>query len=82
MSFAVKDISVKNATLVCCFNGDTQVKKEYSLVGQSEVIVRLSREDIEDIGAGEHTYYIDVVSNNGNDVDTLIYQNIYVYEKE
>ena len=81
-TFSIKDIPEKSGTLVCCFNGDVEVKKEYPLTGQQEAIVKLSRQDIEDIGAGQHTYYIDIVSNNGDDVDTLVYQNIYVYEKE
>ena len=80
-SFSIKDLPNKQGTLICCFNGDTEVKKEYPLNGQSEAVVKLSKQDIEDIGIGQHTYYIDIVSPDGEDVDTLVYQNFIVYEK-
>lgn len=82
VSFTIKDIPIKSGMLVCYFNGDSDVKKEYELKGQTEAVVRLSRQDVEDIGAGQHSYYIDIVSNNGEDVDTIAYHNIYVLEKE
>ena len=81
-TFSIKDLPAKSGTLVCCFNGDTEVKKEFKLSGQKEALVKLTRKDIEDIGAGQHPYYIDIISDDGEDVDTLVYQNIYVYEKE
>ena len=80
-TFSIKDLPAKKGTLVCCFSGDTEVTKEYQIDGQKEAIVRLTKQDIEDIGAGQHTYYIDFITNNGDDVDTLVYQQFVVYEK-
>lgn len=77
----LKDLPNKKGKLVCCFDGDTEVKKEFELNGQKEVIIKLSKNDIESLGVGIHPYYIDIVSNNGEDVDTLVYQQIAVYEK-
>jgi len=81
-TFSIRDLPAKKGTLVCCFSGYTEVKKEYQLDGQREAIVKLTREDIENIGVGEHMYYIDLITNDGNDVDTLVYQRFVVYEKE
>lgn len=81
-TFSIKDIPAKSGRLVCCFNGDVEVKKEYPLNGQTDVFIKLTRQDIEDIGIGQHSYYIDIVSPDGEDVDTIVYQNIFVYEKE
>ena len=80
-TFSIKDIPPKKGVLSCCFSGDAEVVKEYEVNEQKEVLVRLTKQDIENIGAGQHTYYIDLITNNGDDVDTLIYQQFVVYEK-
>ena len=78
----LKELPDKKGKLVCCFNGDSEVRKELPFNGQTEAIIKLTKKDIEDIGAGVHPYYIDIVYNDDNDVDTLIYQTITVYEKD
>ena len=80
--FTLKDLPPKRGKLVCCFNGDSEVHKEYDLNGQKEAIVKLTKQDIESIGVGIHPYYIDIISEDGEDVDTIVYQQIVVYEKD
>ena len=81
-TFKLQDLPEKKGSLVCCFCGDTEVCKEYELSGQKEAIIKLTKQDIESIGTGIHPYYIDIISNDGEDVDTIVYQQISVFEKE
>jgi len=77
--FSIKDLPKKKGTLAFCVDGDSELKKEFAIDGQSEVIIKLSKQDIEDIGVGEHPFYVDIISNDGEDVDTVINQVFVVF---
>jgi len=77
--FSIKDLPKKSGKLVFCVDGDNELKKEFDINGQTEAIIKLTREDIENIGIGEHPFYVDIISNNGEDVDTVINQVFVVF---
>jgi len=79
--FTIKDLPKIEGKLHVVFDGDDIVEKEYDLNNQTDVIVKLSKEDIESIGEGKHTWYADLINSNGEDVDTIIYQCITIMEK-
>jgi len=79
--FTIKELPKTIGSLCVVFCGDTEVKKEYKLNNQTSVVVKLSKEEIESIGEGTHIWYADLVNSNGEDVDTIIYQNFVVRER-
>ena len=81
MKFGVREICnvVFRATQTQYF-GDIEVKKTFNINGQKEVIVKLSKEDIENIGIGQHRWYADL--QYGDEQDTIVYQTIAIIEKD
>ena len=78
--FTIKDIPSVTGKLYVVFFGDIEVKKTFNINGQKEVIVKLSKEDIENIGIGQHRWYADL--QYGNEQDTIVYQTITIIEKD
>lgn len=79
---SIRELHKTKGKLVAVFDGDEEVRKEYPINGQEEVLIKLSQEDIDNIGIGEHIWYVDLVSEDGKDVDTIVYQKIVVVEKD
>ena len=77
--FMIKNIP-NRGHLHIVFNGDMDVEKDFDLTGQDGVMVKLSTEDIENIGVGKHRWYADLTING--EKDTIIYKTITVFEKE
>ena len=78
--FRIQGLPNVSGKLDITFYGDMEVKKEFDVNGQQEVIVKLSRKDIEDIGVGVHQWIADLI--HGDEKDTIVYQTITVIEKE
>ena len=78
----IKELPKAKGKLVIVFDGDNEVRKEYPIDGQEEIIIKVTKQDIENIGIGDHIWYVDLVSEDGNDVDTIVYQKLVVVEKD
>ena len=78
--FTIKDLPKVNGSLEIVFDGDSRVEKKFDVSGQNDVIVKLSRQDVEDIGVGEHLWWGDLI--HGDEKDTIIYNKICVLERE
>lgn len=78
--FVIKDLPKTVGKLTVVFYGEETIQKDFDVDGSSDVMVKLSKQDIESIGIGKHLYEVNLVS--GEDVDTLAYNTITVMEKE
>jgi len=78
--FTLKGLPKINGKLTIVFNGDSDVVKEFEKQEQTDVVVKLSKEDVESIGVGTHRYYVDF--EYGDEKDTIVYQTITVAEKD
>lgn len=78
--FTIKDFPKIDGKLRVVFNGDSDVVKEFDVKGQTEVLIKLTKQDIDYIGVGVHRWYVDLIY--GDDRDTIIYNTITVMEKD
>jgi len=78
--FTIKELPKVAGKLSVVFCGDTEVIKEFNIDGKSDVLVKLSKENIEHIGVGTHRYFVDLEYDG--EKDTLLYQTITVAEKD
>lgn len=78
----IKELHKTKGKLVIVFDGDNEVRKEFAINGQKEVVIKITKQDIENIGVGDHIWYVDLISEDGQDVDTIVYQKIIVAEKD
>ena len=78
--FTIKDFPKINGKLRVVFNGDSDVVKEFDVKGQTDVLIKLSKTDIDNIGIGVHHWYVDLIY--GEEKDTIIYNTITVVEKD
>lgn len=78
--FTLKGLPKISGKVIVVFNGDSDVVKEFDKKEQVDIVVRMSKNDIETIGVGTHRYYVDF--EYGDEKDTLVYQTITVGEKD
>lgn len=78
--FTLKGLPKISGKLTAVFNGDVDVVKEFDKKEQEDIVVKLSKQDIETIGVGTHRYYIDF--EYGDEKDTIVYQTITIGEKD
>lgn len=79
-NFLLKGLPRLKGTLKLTFNGDEKIEASFDIDNDENVLVQLSRQDIEALGVGSHLWYAEL--ERGDELDTIAYQNITVYEKE
>ena len=78
--FTIKELPKVSGKLKVVFCGDSEITKEFDISGQTEVVIKLTKQEVEDIGVGVHRWYADLIY--GDETDTILYNTISVIEKE
>ena len=81
-AITLRGLPPKKGTLVIVFNGYNEVQKTLPFNGENQVVINVSNEEIRKIGVGRHFWYVDIISAEGNEKDTIVYKTITILNKD